>query len=194
MAVNHVPGRRRCASGLTAGALLLFLLAPPPAAAQTSAPAPARPPKIAVIDVQRILTESKLGKEALARLKTVQEQKLAESKQRQEAISQIRARIAEGQLSLSEEKIAELQKQLEEQVISFRRFQDDAERELQKLRDETFAAIEQRVMPIINQMGRELGYTLIFNKFESGLLFAQEEVDITSAIIQRFDGGTTQGG
>ena len=50
-----------------------------------------------------------------------------------------------------------------------------------------FAAIERQVMPIINDVGTELGYTLIFNKFESGLVFALDSADITDMILQRFD-------
>ena len=35
-------------------------------------------------------------------------------------------------------------------------------------------------MPVINQVGKELGYTLIFRKFESGLIYADEAIDITN--------------
>lgn len=42
-------------------------------------------------------------------------------------------------------------------------------------------------MPIIEQAGQEFGYTLIFNKFQSGLVYADEAADITPLIIQRFD-------
>ncbi len=35
-------------------------------------------------------------------------------------------------------------------------------------------AIDERVMPVINQVGKELGYTLIFRKFESGLIYADD--------------------
>ena len=36
---------------------------------------------------------------------------------------------------------------------------------------------------------RELGYTLIFRKFESGLIYADDGVDITNVVIQRIDAG-----
>ena len=68
-----------------------------------------------------------------------------------------------------------------------RRLQDDATRELQKKKDEVLGSVDQRVMPVINQVGKELGYTLIFRKFESGLIYADEAVDITPVIIQRLD-------
>ena len=48
--------------------------------------------------------------------------------------------------------------------------------------------IDKRVMPVINQAGKDLGYTLIFRKFESGLIYADEAIDITASIIQRLDG------
>ena len=40
----------------------------------------------AVIDVRRLVTDSVAGKEALAKLKTLQEQKVAEARSKQEAI------------------------------------------------------------------------------------------------------------
>ena len=42
-------------------------------------------------------------------------------------------------------------------------------------------------MPIINAYGAEQGYSLIFNKFESGLVFAEDAIDITDEILRRFD-------
>ena len=43
---------------------------------------------------------------------------------------------------------------------------------------------------VADQIGAERGYTLIFNKFQSGLVYADDAVDITDDVIQRFN--TTQ--
>ncbi len=58
--------------------------------------------KLGVIDVQRILTESVAGKDAMAKLKGLQDQKLAEAKAKQDEINQLRTRINDGRLSLAE--------------------------------------------------------------------------------------------
>lgn len=145
--------------------------------------------KIAVIDTERILLNSQTGKKALADLKKLQEQKENEAKTKQQEIKDIQTRLNDGRNSLSQDKLAEMEKQLEDRVIALRRFQDDANRDLGKKRDEVLAQVDQRVMPVINQVGKELGYTLIFRKFESGLIYADEAVDITVAIIQRLDAG-----
>ena len=143
--------------------------------------------KVAVIDVRRLVPDSVAGKEALARLRKLQEERVAEAKVKQDEIEQLRKRLNEGRLSLADDKITEMEKQLEDKVTSFRRFQEDAEKELNKSQETAFAEIERRVAPIIEQAGKEGGYTLMFNKYQSGLVYADEASDITNALIQRFD-------
>jgi len=166
-----------------AAALVAGLAAAPCAEAQGGD----RPMKIALIDVQRLVTDSAVGKEALGRLKSLQDAKVAEGKAMQDEIEALRRKRNEGQLSLAADKIAEMEKQLEDKLIAFRRFQDDAEREIAKARESALAEVERKVMPVIEQAGKEFGYNLIFNKFQSGLVYADETVDITPLIIQRFD-------
>lgn len=160
-------------------------LAAAPALAQTAA---ASGMKIAVIDTERILLTSNTGKKALADLKKLQEAKEAEARTKQQEIKDLQAKLADGRLSLAQDKLSEMEKQLETKLVALRRFQEDANAELGKVRDQVLAGIDQKVMPVINQVGKELGYTLIFRKFESGLIYADEAIDITASIIQRLDG------
>ncbi len=148
--------------------------------------------KVAVIDVQRLVTDSVAGKEALARLKKLQDEKIAEGKAKSDEVDNLRKRLNEGRLSLADDKISELEKQLEEKITGLRRFQEDAEKDFNKSREVTFGEIERRVFPVIEQVGKEGGYTFIFNKFQSGLLYADDAADITNQIIQRFDASATQ--
>jgi outer membrane protein len=168
-------------------------LALPYAATAQGAPAGL---KIAVLDTEQILLASQTGKKALADLKKVQEQKENEGRTRQQEIKDLQTKLNDGRNSLAADRLTEMEKQLEDKVIALRRFQDDANRELGKRRDEVLAAVDKKVMPVINQLGKEQGYTLIFRKFESGLIYADEAVDITAQVIQRLDGGAggaTQG-
>jgi outer membrane protein len=143
--------------------------------------------RVAVIDVRRLVTDSVAGKEAIAKLRQLQDQRISEGRSKQEEIEQLRKRINDGRMSLAEDRLAQLERELEEKMTALRRFQEDAERELNKSREAAFGEIERRVGPIIEQVGTEGGYTLIFNKFESGLVFAADSADITDEIIRRFD-------
>jgi outer membrane protein len=165
---------------LTATALILIAVSAFAAQAQAQN-------RVGVIDVRRLVTDSREGKVVLTQLQQLSDDKSNQLRLMAEELEQLQTRITDGRLSLSEDRLAQMQKEFDDKRIDLGRARDDAERELQKLQTDRFGAIERKVLPIINEVGAELGYTMIFNKFESGLVFANEEVDITDIILQRFD-------
>lgn len=154
-----------------------------------AAPLAAQAQKIAIIDTERVITASTTGKQALESLTTLRQQKEREGEALQKELVDLQTRLQEGRLSLSDDKIAELQRQAEDKALAMRRFQDDANRELTKRRDEVLAAVDEKVMPVINRYGQANGYDLIFRKFESGLIYAADAIDITDEVIAALDAG-----
>ncbi|HXO43484.1 MAG TPA: OmpH family outer membrane protein [Thermoanaerobaculia bacterium] len=187
--------------GLALALALLAVLAPLPAMAAPAAGAgsasPAAAPaggagptaglRVAVIDTEKILLSSVAGKKAIAELKKAQEQKEGELRSKQQEIKELQDKLSQGRLTLAQDKLAEMSKQLEDREIALRRLSDDATRELNKRKDDLLGGIDEKVMPVINQIGHEQGYTMIFRKFESGLIYADDAIDITSAVVQRLD-------
>lgn len=157
------------------------------APAALAAPAEAGPQKIAVIEVQRIIQESAVGKEALSRVQKLQQTKQEEMSKRQKELRDLEQRIQEQGKSLSEDAMEKLQKEYQGKAVELKRFQDDAQRELEEAQRKELKTLEERIMPVIDALGKEMGYYLIFNKFNSGLLFASEDSDITGAVITRFN-------
>ena len=149
-----------------------------PAAAQS---------KVAVIDVQRVVTESDPGKEAIQKLKAISDAKVQEGQSLQQEAATLQEQYNKQRFTVSEERLAAMTKELEDKTIAIRRFEDDAKRELDEARRRELGGLEQRILPIIDQIGKERGYTLIFNKFQSGLVYADETVDITDDVITRFN-------
>ncbi len=149
-----------------------------PASAQT---------KVAVIDVQRVVTESDPGKDALQRLRQLQEEKIAEGQNLQQELDALRDQFSKQRFTLAEDKLEELNGQIEDRTIALQRFEDDAKRALEEARRTYLGRLEESIMPIINDVGTERGMTLIFNKFQSGLVYADEAVDITDDVIRRFN-------
>jgi len=142
---------------------------------------------VAVIDVQRVVTDSDPGKESLQRLRTLQDEKIAEGRTLQSELEGLRDQVNKQRLTLSEQKVAEMSGQIEDKTIALQRFEDDAKRSLEEARRTALGRLEEQIMPIINQIGKERGLTLIFNKFQSGLVYADDAVDITDDVIRRFN-------
>jgi len=131
------PGSR---AALFVAAVMTAGLAAGPALAQS---------KIAVIEVERLLQESARGQVAVQDLTRLRDEKQSELTSRQEQLAALQKQYNDGRLTLAEDRLAEMEKELEDMTIELRRAQDDANREMQKVQGERFGEIEQAVLPII---------------------------------------------
>ena len=156
-----------------------------PVFAQNAAPA-----RLAVIDVQRVLNTSIAGKAAQDRLKKLQDDKMTRANKMQDDVKALDTEINTKKLSLSEDKLADLQKQLADKQVALQRFGQDADKELGEARDKELLALENKIKPVIDQIGKEMGLAAIFNKFESGLVYASDAIDITDTVVKRFNEST----
>jgi outer membrane protein len=143
--------------------------------------------KIGILEVQRIVADSAVGKESLARVQRVQVQKQEELTKRQNDLRDLEKKIQEQNKSLSEEALDKLQKDYQAKALEFKRTQDDAQRELEELQKKELTELEKKVMPVIDAVAKENGYHLVFNKFQSGLLFADPSTDLTELVITKFN-------
>jgi outer membrane protein len=150
----------------------------------------AAPGRFAVIDVQRVLNTSVAGKAAQDRLKKMQDDKLTRANKMQEDMKALDTEINTKKLSLSEDKLADLQKQLADKQVALQRYGQDADKELGEARDKELVTLEGKIKPVIDQIGKEMGLAAIFNKFESGLVYASDAIDITDTVIKRFNDAT----
>jgi outer membrane protein len=156
-----------------------------PLFAQTAAPA-----RVAVIDVQKVLTTSNAGKTAYDRLKKLQDDKMTRAQKMQEDMNALNNDLSTKKLSLSEEKLTDLQKQLSDKQVALQRFGQDADKEITEARDKALQELEGKIKPVIDSLGKEMGLAAIFNKFESGLVYASDAIDITDTVIKRFNAAT----
>jgi outer membrane protein len=139
--------------------------------------------KIAVVDLERVVATSAAGQELGARLEQFQQQVQGEVDVLRNEAQAIRQRVAEGGDSLTEEKLAELQKEFEDKTIAIRRFRDDKQREGQKIQAEGLREIEKLLEPVFQKIRDEQGYDLIINNVPGVVVMANERVDITPQVI-----------
>jgi outer membrane protein len=153
-----------------------------PAFAQQAAPA-----RVAVIDVQKVLTTSSLGKQAYERLKKLQDDRVEKMRKMDEEVKGMQTDLNAKKLSLSEEKLQEMAKQITDKQTAMQRFAQDADKEVGDARDKALQDLDNKIKPIIDGLGKEMGLAAIFNKFESGLIYASDAIDITDVVVKRFN-------
>ena len=176
---SHV--RSRAGLLIAGAALLLSTLPVAPAAAQE------KPVNIVVVDLEAVVANSAAGRELQERLGKFQQEVKAEGEAKAASARDIRQRISDGVNSLSEEKLNQLQKDYEDATIDIRRFQDDKQREGQKMQAEGLRDIEKQLQPVFEKIRDEGGYDLILNNVPGVVVMANERVDITKLVIDRLN-------
>lgn len=147
-------------------------------------------PRIAVIDTERIVSTSKAGRAVQSALEQFTRQVQTDIEGKQREFKDLQSKLAEAQGTGNAAEAKTLQDALQAKETEVRRRQDDANREYKKKSEEGLARIEASVMPVINAVSKEGGYNLVFRKFESGLIYADDAMDITNVVIARLDAAT----
>ena len=144
---------------------------------------PATVSKIAVVDLDIAVAKSRSGKALQLRLENFQNQVKAEGETMTEQARALRQRIADGANSLSQDKLAEMQKQYEDKMINIRRFQDDKQREGQKMQQDGLMEIEKEMEPVFQKLVSQHGVDLVFGKVPGVVIYSNESVDFTDALV-----------
>jgi Skp family chaperone for outer membrane proteins len=164
-------------------ALTVFALGANQAFAQTA------PAVVAVINLNQVVANSPGGKALSSRLEEFQQQAQRELGVLAGKAQDVRKQVAEGANTLTQEKVAELQKDYEDQQIAIRRLQESKQREAQKLQNEGLAEIEKQLKPVIEAVRVEGGYDLILNNAPGVIVLVGPRIDITKTVIDKLNAG-----
>jgi len=66
-------------------------------------------------------------------------------------------------------------------------FSRDADQEVTAARDAELAALETMIKPVIDAVAADQELSAVFNKFQSGLVYVSDSIDITDEVLKRVD-------
>lgn len=148
--------------------------------------------KVGVFDADRVMVESQPGQQALALFNQLRDQRVGELQLQQNEINTLQQEAIAAPAGGAD--AARLQRELEDMMLKLERLQQDVQQELGLRENELTSGITQMVGQIIEVLGREENYTLIFNAVTSGLVYVGPTVDITDEIILRINALSTPDG
>ena len=180
-ASNRTGWMRRAMSPLAISlAAGLGALAPAGVAAQ----AEEAPLKVGVVNVDAVALQSPAGQALQQQLAAFQEEVGAELQVREEAVRLIEQRVAEAD-SLSVEERRVLEREYQDVLTDYQRYQQDKQEEVTALQTEGQARIREEIGPVIAAIQSELGYDLVLNSTSPTILFFSARIDITQLAIDR---------
>lgn len=151
--------------------------------------AQAAPPKIGYIDLQRTLNETKAGKAAKAKLDKEKGKKQKDLDAKQDALKKDAEALEKQRVMLKADVVAQKEKAIQDRYVAlqntFLQFQQDLAKEEAKITRDIF----QKAQKIIESIAKRDGYTIILEKTESAVLYADPGIDITAEVNKRMDAG-----
>jgi len=147
--------------------------------------------KIGVINSQEVLEKSVEGKRVISRLQERDRKSQADVAKLDEDIRQIETRLSTQRLTLSEEAALQLSSDLDRKRKERQRYAEDAVRDIQELQLRLYTKLQNDLLPIIEQLGKEKGLDIILDLAKSGAVYFNPAIDITDEVIRRFDASKT---
>ncbi|MBX6423864.1 OmpH family outer membrane protein [Thermosulfurimonas sp. F29] len=147
----------------------------------------AEAPRIAVLDLQKVVRSSKAGQEAMQQLQAKFKKLQAKLEAKKKEIEAFQQELQKKAPLLSEEARAEKQREYQKMVREFRAMQEDAQFEMKEAEKKALKPIFQDLEKVIRDMARKEGYDLILEKNMPGVYWASPRVDITQHVIQLYD-------
>jgi outer membrane protein len=155
------------------------------ACASLLAPAVARAElKIAVVDMQRALNDCEAGKHAKDQVKAKFEKLQEQLKKQKEDLDRQRGEYEKKALVLKEEERRNLERDLENRTLEFKRKYEDFQRDLKATDSELTSGIVQDLYSVVRDYGQRNNYSLILEASSGALLYNDKITDITDEIVK----------
>ncbi|UCD34743.1 MAG: OmpH family outer membrane protein [Nitrospiraceae bacterium] len=141
--------------------------------------------KIAYVDLQRIVTTSEQGKEALKALESIEKTKNALISDKVKELKGLEEELTKQGAVLTPEAKQKKQAEYESLMMEFQKMRKERDDELKKNEAEFIQKIVIEVKDLLAKIARQEGYTAIFN--EAVVVYMPNELNLTERVLKEFN-------
>lgn len=142
--------------------------------------------KVGYVDMQKALSMTKAGKRAVKDLKKVQSSKQKELDKRKKAIEKEQAELEKKFAVYSQEKKIKAQQDFQRKAMEAEKYFRQSQMELAKKEKDLLEPIYKGLRSAIEKYAKKEGYSMVFEKTASSLLFAQDGTDLTAKVVKAY--------
>jgi outer membrane protein len=143
--------------------------------------------KIAYVDLQRAFAEVDEGRAAKARLEQIRDAKQKEIDKEQDALKKEKETYEKQMATMTEATRGQQGSELQKKFLDLQQRFEKGRAELAQNERETLGGILAKMQPIITSIAQRDGFTMVFEKTDSGLLYAPPSLDLTNELIRLFN-------
>jgi len=143
--------------------------------------------KIGFVDIQRAVNECRAGVEAKKTITKDMEKLQRLYGEKQKDLQTIKESLEKQSLMLNAEARAAKEKEFQNKVKEFQRWQEDNQNEANQKRTEIERNIAMGLQKVIQKLGTDEGYALVLERNEGIVLYSSKAFDLTDRVIKIFD-------
>ena len=143
--------------------------------------------KLAFVDMQKALNDSKSGKIALGELQKLMEERKNSLQKQKEALEKKKDELDKQSLLLNEDTRKSRESEIRTLERDYTRTLSDLKEEFGRRESEYTDGIRKDLLKVIEKIGKEGGFTLVLEKQYSAILYAPATIDLTETLIKRYD-------
>ncbi|MBC61779.1 MAG: hypothetical protein CMP11_04915 [Zetaproteobacteria bacterium] len=140
-----------------------------------------------VIDMQKVLLTVEEGKVESSRLEKEFREKEVEFKAKKEELDKLTEEYNSQASMLSDEAKMRKQKQIQEMMISFQKDQELVRMDLKRKEFDITQKLALKVAKITQEISKTKNLSLVYEKNNSGIIYAKEAYDLTDEVIEKYN-------
>ena len=152
-----------------------------------AAPLGAASLKVGVVDMKEIIEKSEPGQKALEELSGEFEGMKEKLEEKKAELQDMREELQKQSLVLSQEAKQDKEFEFKRKVRDFQDLYKNYQRKMKMQEQKLSEPIIEKLAEVIKDYGKEHNYTMIIDKRNSGLVFADDAVDITNKIMVKLN-------
>jgi outer membrane protein len=143
--------------------------------------------KIGYVDLQRALNESEAGRAAKEKFKAQVDRLQVDLKKKKDQLDALKEQLEKKASVIKDEEARNLEKDYQKRLRDFERSYKDSQAELQQKDNELTVDLLKQLQVVIEDFGKENGYSMILEQSSSSVLYGSPEFDLTEQIIARYN-------
>ncbi len=143
--------------------------------------------KIAIVDTQKIISESIIGKAAKNNLEAQIKKEQAKLAAIKADFDKQKAELEKQAAILSGSALATRRESLGKKQVELQRAFQEVQEKLAKLNEAELAKVVEQIGDVVEELADDRGYSFVFERDRQSVLFASEKIDITEEVVKILD-------
>jgi outer membrane protein len=134
-----------------------------------------------------VAQESAEGQASSGKINALVQKKQAEGAEKAKQLQANQQKLQQSGGVMSDSARSQLEAEISRQQREAERFQQDAQAEVAELQQELQREFERKIVPLLQQVAQEKGLQLLLSRAESGIVWWDPGIDLTTEVVKKLD-------